>query len=232
MENSVQATAASTIALSVNPSGDRRCFKGLTTVAMLVPPMLVWGSAGAAQAYDAPVAENVGVQDLYAQLQQAVCRNDWEGSLVVINPLIGSPGISPAYREELVRFRRQLQDWRAAGSFFVEFSGCQVASGRSSQPLASAAPTATATDQSITQLHAALQAAVCRNDWDSALIVINPLIGSPNIRPAYREQLVSFRSQLQDWRAAQARFASGTSCYGSAIATTTPEQFNHIDWAS
>jgi hypothetical protein len=203
---------------------------GVTTAAMLVPAVLLWGGGqDAAQAYNT-TAQNVGAQDLYAQLQQAVCRNDWDGALVAINPLIGSLGISPAYREELVRFRDSLQDWRAAGSFFVEFSGCHTTASRSSQSVASAGPT-TAIDQSIYQLHAALQTAVCRNDWDSALVVINPLIGSPNISPAYREQLVRFRSQLQGWRAVEARFASGASCYGSAIATTMPEQIQPVDWA-
>ncbi|MEB3210782.1 MAG: hypothetical protein VKL39_05485 [Leptolyngbyaceae bacterium] len=48
------------------------------------------------------------------ELQTAVCLNDWADALAIINPMIGSSEITAGYREELIRFRRQIQTWRDA----------------------------------------------------------------------------------------------------------------------
>jgi hypothetical protein len=77
---------------------------------------VVWGSAATAQ--------TVNISHLQTDLQAAVCANNWDGALRAIAPLIGSPGITAPYRQELLQFRSQLQDWRAAESEFTNFPGC------------------------------------------------------------------------------------------------------------
>jgi hypothetical protein len=80
--------------------------------------LTAWGSA---------TAQTVNISHLQTNLQAAVCVNDWPGALRAIAPLIGSPGISSAYRQELVQFRHQLEDWRAAQSEFANIPGCDGA---------------------------------------------------------------------------------------------------------
>ena len=90
------------------------------------------------------------INSLYTDLQAAVCLNDWDEALTLINPMIGSSEISGSYREELIRFRRQLQDWRATQAEFPSQPQCENATadvqrtatssrGESSQPAISTA---------------------------------------------------------------------------------------------
>lgn len=205
--------------------------KTVYSVAALTPALLASGGLWqSAQAYN-PTARNVGVEQLYSQLQQAVCQNDWDSAVQIINPLIGSPGLDVTSRQELVAYRERLQQWRAVDSAIAAIPGC----GREivySQSGISATPVTTSAqpqDVSIQALYANLRDAVCQNDWDTAIQTIRPMIGSPNVSPAYRQQLVALRHELEHWRAAQASFASST-CNG-AIATA-PEQINPVVWAA
>ncbi|HEY9644909.1 MAG TPA: hypothetical protein V6C88_00995, partial [Chroococcidiopsis sp.] len=159
-----------------------------------------------------------------------------------------SPGISPSYRDELTRFRAQLQDWRAASSRFSGTPNCgrELTYSQSSQPSASgyaqpsgyaqasAAQTnlSRAQDVSVQELYADLRGAVCRNDWDGAVQLTNALIGSP-VSPSYRQQLVGFRSQLQDWRAVGATLTNMPDCTGRiAQAQADPERLEAVNWAA
>ena len=221
--------------------------KTLYSAAALTPALLILGGLQpSASAYNNPTTRNLSAEQLYAQLQSAVCQNDWDGAINALEPLIGVPGITPAYRENLVRFREQLQDWRAAGSFFPEFSGCGSQSftreivfdstrpGFAQSRVADVRTTGgrgtSAQDATVQQHYANLQRAVCQNDWDGAIATINPMIGSPSIGSSYRQQLVSFRAQLQDWRAGNATFNS-SSCSGAIATASTPEQIHSVDWA-
>jgi hypothetical protein len=89
----------------------------LLTIASL--PVIAWGSAATAQ--------TVNISHLQTNLQAAVCLNDWPGALRAIAPLIGSPGITSAYRQDLIQFRHQLEGWRAAQSEFTNVPGCSGA---------------------------------------------------------------------------------------------------------
>lgn len=167
-------------------------------------------------------AQNLRVQQLYSELQAAVCRNDWEQALEVIQPLIGSSGISPSYREELVWFRHQLEDFRAARSEFTPSSSCEaIAIDQSVQiPLQYSHRQLNfgiqgriiRRDLRVERLHTTLQNAVCNNDWEQAIRVTQSLIGSPNITPSYRQQLAVLRHQLEEWRATHASFAEVPNC--------------------
>lgn len=52
-------------------------------------------------------------QDLRDQLQQAICLNNWDRASRLIQPLIGFPDITDAYRRDLIQLRRQIQDYRS-----------------------------------------------------------------------------------------------------------------------
>ncbi|MEM7065280.1 MAG: hypothetical protein AAF572_19230 [Cyanobacteria bacterium P01_B01_bin.77] len=47
-----------------------------------------------------------------AQLDRAVCLQQWEQAIDIISMLIASPSVSTTYRQELLKFRRQLQTWQ------------------------------------------------------------------------------------------------------------------------
>lgn len=71
-------------------------------------------------------------------------------------------------------------------------------------------------------LDPSLQASVCRNDWNQSIRAANQLIGNPTLSGTDRQQLIRFRHQLQDWRAAQARIANLPGCAGSPVAIDGP----------
>ncbi|HEY9622718.1 MAG TPA: DUF732 domain-containing protein [Crinalium sp.] len=64
------------------------------------------------------IAQNVSVQELYSQVQNNVCTNNWAGALDTLRFLIGSAQITPEYRQQLLIYRHQLESHRAAGSLF------------------------------------------------------------------------------------------------------------------
>ena len=83
---------------------------------------LSWGSVLEASPIDAG--------QLQAELQLALCLNEWEYALDVISPLIASPDISADDREDLVRFRYQLQDLSEAGAVVGNIPNCEAAIAR------------------------------------------------------------------------------------------------------
>jgi len=70
-------------------------------------------------------AQIVQISPLQTNLQVAVCENNWNQALRAIAPLIGSPGITDAYRLDLIHFRMHLEDWRAANASFINLPGCE-----------------------------------------------------------------------------------------------------------
>ena len=191
------------------------------SIAMLTSVLLtVSGFRQSVQAQTS--ARNLRVQQLYSELQAAVCRNDWEQALEVIQPLIGSSGISSSYRGELIRFRHQLEDFRAARSEFAASSSCEAIAIDQPVQIPLQYPHRQLNfgiqgriirrDLTVEGLHATLQNAVCNNDWEQAIRATQSLIGSPNITPSYRQQLVVLRHQLEEWRATHASFAEVPGC--------------------
>lgn len=83
---------------------------------------LSWGSALEASPIDAG--------RLQSELQAALCLNEWEYALDVISPLIASPDISDDAREDLVRFRYQLQDLSEADAVVGNIPNCEAAIAR------------------------------------------------------------------------------------------------------
>ena len=63
---------------------------------------------------------------------------------------------------------------------------------------------ATAQDTNIPELNSSLQTTLCQNNWSASIRAVSLLIGSSETSPDYREELVTFRHQLQDWRATEA----------------------------
>ncbi|MBD2462670.1 hypothetical protein H6G89_16645 [Oscillatoria sp. FACHB-1407] len=204
--------------------------KTIYSVAALTPALLIAGGLKPAQAQEVP--QNARTQQLHAMLQGAVCRNDWNQALRAINPLIGAPEITSESRLELIQFRYQLENWRAAKSQITNIPNCAGATTtvRELPTRRTVAARQQSQDVSVQQLYAALQGAVCRNDWNGALAVINPMLGSPDLTSDYRQQLLRFRYQLEDWRAARSVVENIPNCSGVAI-TPEPEQIAAVNWA-
>lgn len=186
-------------------------------------PALAALSALSQSANAAQSPHNLYAQELYANLQMAVCSNNWDGALQAISPLIGAAELSQDYRQQLITFRHQLEGMRAARATYANLSGCQA----ELEPIWSERSPASRTlifsannpdDISTQQRYAALQGSVCSNDWNEALRVIGPLMGSPTISAQYRSSLVSFRRQLETWRASSTRFDIVPGC--GAIASS------------
>lgn len=71
-------------------------------------------------------AKSVEVAQLQADLQLAICLNEWEYALDSISPLIAAPDISADYREYLVRFRYQLQDLSESDAVVGDMPHCEA----------------------------------------------------------------------------------------------------------
>ncbi len=180
-------------------------------------PALAALAAFSQAANAAQSSQNLYAQELYANLQMAVCSNNWDGALQAISPLIGAAELSSAYRQQLIVFRHQLEGMRAAQATYSNLSGCQsepepIWSERSPTARTLVFSATNPDDISAQQRYTALQGSVCSNDWNEALRVIGPLMGSPSISAQYRSNLVSFRRQLETWRASNTRFDTVPGC--------------------
>ncbi|ESA32320.1 hypothetical protein N836_27405 [Leptolyngbya sp. Heron Island J] len=68
--------------------------------------LALWrGGQAYGQSVPAPVSEGL------ARLDRAICLQQWEQAIGVTSELMATANISPAYRQELLSFRRQLQTW-------------------------------------------------------------------------------------------------------------------------
>jgi hypothetical protein len=209
--------------------------KTLYSVIALSPALAIAGTlTQPAQAQTAN--QSMYVARLYASLQRSVCRNDWNQALRLTSRLIGSPDITPVAREQLVRFRYHLEDWRAAKSLVENIPECESAIAPPNAVESSAQATSLTSlnpaNVSVHQLNVALKSAVCRNSWGEALRVSDRLSGSPEITAGDREKLVQFRYQLANWRASKALVGNIPFCQG-VTAAPIPEQSDRvIDWAN
>ncbi|WP_339384476.1 hypothetical protein [Oscillatoria sp. FACHB-1407] len=108
--------------------------KSLRAIALALP--LTFAAVPVhAQTTTTQVSDN----ELQANLRDAVCQNNWNEALEAIDPLIGSSQTSPAYRSELVSFRRQVEIWRDTGAS-PNIANCSTA-----RAVANTTPTPTST---------------------------------------------------------------------------------------
>lgn len=70
------------------------------------------------------LAQTAAIESLQAQLQTAICRNDWTQAIDLSNQLIGSEDLLPEDRDRLVNYRSQIQNWRASGARFANLPNC------------------------------------------------------------------------------------------------------------
>ncbi|MEL6223577.1 MAG: hypothetical protein AAFR31_13160 [Cyanobacteria bacterium J06627_8] len=89
---------------------------------LLVAPVMFLGilPIGRAQAQ----ANTSAIDALRDNLQTAVCLSEWDEALSIIGPMIGSSEISADYREELIRYRRQIQTWKDTQADLSSQSSC------------------------------------------------------------------------------------------------------------
>lgn len=171
-------------------------------------------------------AVDLQVLDLHEQLQAAVCQNNWEQAIRVIEPLMVSSSITPEYRQELTRLRENLVDLRADRRRYENVPGCD----RSTRPTPSrtqtpewATPVRTLTFEAprsapvqeqytLAMRYRQMRDAACQNDWDMALDSLSPLLAASDITPEYRVELTRFRRQLQGWQASDTRFEQVPGC--------------------
>lgn len=87
---------------------------------LLLTPLVFSGFLFSGQAH----AQTRSLEHLRDELQVAVCLNNWDDALSLLSPMIGSSDITASYREELIRFRQQVQNWRATRAEFSNQSNC------------------------------------------------------------------------------------------------------------
>jgi len=85
-------------------------------------------------------------------------------------------------------------------------------------------------DRSVSALYDDLRIAVCLNDWDDAMSVLNPMIESAEITESYRTELIQFRQRVENWQSTDAQFSNQPGC-GSVLADSevTAQQPRQID---
>ncbi len=203
----------------------RRAMTKVSFSLAAVTPVVALMAGLAPDAHAVDLSSDLRLRQLHTNLQTAVCNNDWDAALRAIAPMIAAPTAPNTYQEQLIYFRDQLEGWRAANARFANAPNCggHIATNPSLRsPVTSATPSSRSTQNVLTQqLHAALQNAVCQNDWDNALRFVAPLIGQTDISSTYRERLVILRHQLEDWRAAGTAF-DARSCSSIAGGQGTP----------
>jgi Bacterial pre-peptidase C-terminal domain len=111
----------SKLSLAIAPAFLQRLTSLLPILCLTVG--LAQPAAAQTSATETPAAAEV-IERLQTDLQFAVCRNDWNQAIQNTNQLIGSEDISADYREQLLRFRYQLQDWRTSGARFANLPNC------------------------------------------------------------------------------------------------------------
>jgi len=73
------------------------------------------------------------IEQLYRQLQAAVCLNRWDDALALIDPMIESRDISARYREELTAFREQVEEWQSTEAQFLNQPQCDSITAQDQQ---------------------------------------------------------------------------------------------------
>jgi len=99
--------------------------KRITSVLFALPIALSVGYVGLGL-YTPAHAQRASqeIWDLHAELQDAVCQNDWNEALSLINPMLGFSNLSSQYRQSLVQFRQQVVGWRNQGRVFESQPNC------------------------------------------------------------------------------------------------------------
>lgn len=80
------------------------------------------------------IAQDLNLAELPESLQRTICMNDWGKAIHGTNLLIANSTTAPEYREQLINFRYQLQDWRATEAKVSPFKGCEAIASLSDPP--------------------------------------------------------------------------------------------------
>lgn len=80
------------------------------------------------------------LEEMHQNLLVAVCLNEWEEAIRLTGPLIASPEISVADRENLLEFRQQLATFRDNDAVVSHVAGCDQALARYVETVATPAP--------------------------------------------------------------------------------------------
>ena len=73
----------------------------------------------------ARVAAATPIEVLHGDLQRAVCLNDWEGAIALVNPMIAVPNLTNTYRQSLVDLRDQLTEFAKVGTVIPNIDQCE-----------------------------------------------------------------------------------------------------------
>lgn len=75
------------------------------------------------------IAQTASIDALRNATQQAVCLNEWNSAIQSVNQLMGLSDVTPAYREALLAYRRQLEGYRSSNARvdMRQQPGCQAA---------------------------------------------------------------------------------------------------------
>lgn len=82
---------------------------------------------------------------------------------------------------------------------------------------------------------ARLDRAICLQQWEQAIGITSGLMAADNVSPAYRQELLSFRRQLQTWRIDPAPLSTQASCDRTqplflTLAEPEPPEPKPLDW--
>lgn len=92
----------------------------------LIAPFGIASMPGQAQA----PTQSQRLEEMHHNLLVAVCLNEWEEAIQLTGPLIASPEISAADRENLMEFRQQLVTFRDNNAVVSGVAGCDQALAR------------------------------------------------------------------------------------------------------
>lgn len=86
-----------------------------------------------------------------AELDRAICLNDWERAIAVTSGLMALPEVSAAYRSQLISFRQELEHYQTMGMLIPHPSSCDriYPNTLAVPPEASPAPPPSSTDWSV-----------------------------------------------------------------------------------
>ncbi len=107
--------------------------KRMLSAVLFAPVTSIWLFAAPAYAQGA-----MDIEQLYSELQAAVCLNDWDSTLALLEPMIASSSITDRYRNDLIQFRQQVEQWQGRQAQFINQPNCESVDRPSETPAADA----------------------------------------------------------------------------------------------
>lgn len=98
----------------------------INPMSRLLTSLIAGSLAIATLSVNIPVkAQTTRFEQLRADLQTAVCLNNWDEATSLSTQIIGLSEITAEYRQEMMAYRHRLIDWRASRSVFENIPGCE-----------------------------------------------------------------------------------------------------------